>query len=147
MNEKKSIFRASQLCFSYENATDVILDKISFEVLSGESLGILGPNGGGKSTLMKIIAGLLTPTSGELYYQENHFIKNSEFPYALLAYVPQSSQLNTILPVSVWDFLTIAAKTQKLPHFNERILEILDLVAIGHKKNFKLLLNFLLICF
>jgi len=42
------------------------LDEVSFEVKPGEILGFLGPNGAGKSTTMKIIAGLISPTSGQV---------------------------------------------------------------------------------
>lgn len=135
MNKKKSILRAKDICFSYENSSELILQNISFEVLSGESLGILGPNGGGKSTLMKLIAGLLTPSSGEFFYNDIRYTPDKKFPHSLMAYVPQSSELNTILPINVFDFLKIAAKTQTLPNAENRINELLTLVDIFHKKN------------
>ena len=61
------VLEARNLTFSYDGVEPILKD-ISFSLKSGESLGVLGPNGGGKSTLMKIIAGLLTPTSGELFF-------------------------------------------------------------------------------
>ena len=45
----------------------VILDKVSFRVELGESLGILAPNGTGKTTLINMIAGLEKPDEGEIY--------------------------------------------------------------------------------
>lgn len=135
MNQKKSILKAQNICFSYENSSELILKDISFEVLDSESLGILGPNGGGKSTLMKLIAGLLKPTSGEFFYNCIKYIPGSTFPHSLMAYVPQSSELNTVLPINVFDFLKIASKTQKLANAEKRINELLALVDISHKKN------------
>jgi ABC-type dipeptide/oligopeptide/nickel transport system ATPase subunit len=44
------------------------LENISFEVASGEILGIAGPSGGGKTTLAKIFAGIYEPTSGDILY-------------------------------------------------------------------------------
>ena len=43
----------------------VAVDHVSFEVPKGEIFGFLGPNGAGKTTTIKILCGLLTPTSGE----------------------------------------------------------------------------------
>jgi NitT/TauT family transport system ATP-binding protein len=45
------------------------LDRISFEILPQEFVCVLGPSGGGKSTLLRILAGLLNVSSGEAYYQ------------------------------------------------------------------------------
>ena len=42
------------------------LDNVSFEVISGQTLGIVGKNGAGKSTLLKIISGIIKPTSGSI---------------------------------------------------------------------------------
>lgn len=46
------------------------LDRISFEILPQEFVCVLGPSGGGKSTLLRILAGLLNVSSGEAYYQD-----------------------------------------------------------------------------
>ncbi|MGH9335085.1 MAG: ATP-binding cassette domain-containing protein, partial [Vicinamibacteria bacterium] len=43
----------------------IAVDRVSFEVHEGEIFGFLGPNGAGKTTTLKMLAGLLPPTSGE----------------------------------------------------------------------------------
>ena len=56
--------RVSQLTHAFGD--NVVLDGIDFEVQEGEILAIMGTSGGGKTTLLKCISGLLTPTSGEV---------------------------------------------------------------------------------
>lgn len=48
-----------------------VLDNLSFDVASGDVVGIAGPNGSGKSTLLSILAGLKRPSSGEVAWQED----------------------------------------------------------------------------
>jgi zinc transport system ATP-binding protein len=134
MTNSNSILKAEHISFSFQDSKDLILNNITFEVLKGESLGILGPNGGGKSTLVKLIAGLLTPSSGKFYYDNIMYNGKSPFPFKLMAYVPQTTELNTILPINVFDFLKIASKTQLLENAEKRILELLNVVNMSYKK-------------
>lgn len=60
---KQNIIELKNVSFDYNRAT--VLDRVSFAVREGDYVGIIGPNGGGKTTLLKIILGLLRPTSGE----------------------------------------------------------------------------------
>ena len=55
----KGLFRA-------ERSTLTAVDRVSFEVARGEMVGYIGPNGAGKSTTIKMLTGILTPTSGEV---------------------------------------------------------------------------------
>jgi ABC-type iron transport system FetAB ATPase subunit len=48
---------------------NVILDGVDIDIYKGEGLGIIGPSGTGKSTVLRIIAGLLAPDEGEVYVQ------------------------------------------------------------------------------
>jgi lipooligosaccharide transport system ATP-binding protein len=50
----------------HERGGHVVLDDVSFSVGPGTCLGVVGPNGVGKSTLLQILAGLLVPTAGEV---------------------------------------------------------------------------------
>ena len=51
---------------SFRYNSSVVLERVSFSIKEGEYLGIIGPNGGGKTTLLKIILGLLRPAEGEV---------------------------------------------------------------------------------
>ncbi|NHJ03151.1 MAG: ABC transporter ATP-binding protein [Candidatus Heimdallarchaeota archaeon] len=64
----------------YYNAGMPILKKISFEVLSSQIVGILGSNGSGKTTLLRLSNGLLKPTSGTIYLNQEsiHKFKTSQ---------------------------------------------------------------------
>jgi ABC-type Mn2+/Zn2+ transport system ATPase subunit len=129
-----SILKADKICFSYNGSIPTLKD-ISFTLFSGESLGVLGPNGGGKSTLMKIIAGLLQTDSGDLYFEEKNIKEFKNYPFELFSYVPQNSELNTILPVKVFEYMNFA-QSLYFKKDNGQIDELLKLVGILHKKDF-----------
>ncbi len=83
--------------FSYEKAE--VLRDVSFSLKQGEFLGIIGPNGGGKTTLVKLMLGLLRPDRGKIR------ILGME-PNAAshrVGYVPQSLDLSRSFPISVMD--------------------------------------------
>jgi zinc transport system ATP-binding protein len=127
------ILRADKLCYSYDGIAPTLKD-ISFSLFEGESLGVLGPNGGGKSTLMKIIVGLLKAESGDLYFDEKNVREFKRYPFEKFSYVPQNSELNTILPVKVSEYMNFARALYKNIS-DKQIDELLDLVGILHKKN------------
>ena len=75
-------------------AGDPVLREISFEVIPGEVLGIVGPNGVGKSTLVKGASGILTPLSGKIYIDGKEISALSPPERArLIAVVPQATKL------------------------------------------------------
>lgn len=57
---------------SYEKGNKKILDDISLEIKSGEVLSVLGPNGAGKSTLLNLISGDISPSKGEIYFDNKN---------------------------------------------------------------------------
>lgn len=91
------------LSFSYQN--DIVLDSINLEYNSNDILSIIGPNGGGKSTLLKLVLGLLKPTSGTITSPKN------------LGYVPQFIPINADFPVSVLEIVLMARLKGKLFSF------------------------------
>ncbi|HAZ28359.1 MAG TPA: zinc ABC transporter ATP-binding protein [Candidatus Magasanikbacteria bacterium] len=83
--KEKPCIEIKDLNFSYNN--NVVLENISFTVKTGEYLGVIGPNGGGKTTLIKIILGLLQPQSGTVKIFGTDI--NAFAEKALIGYVPQ----------------------------------------------------------
>jgi len=66
----------------------VAVDNLTLEVKSGEFFGFLGPNGAGKTTTIKMIAGLIQPTSGKIFICGIDALKEPEKAKSYLAYVP-----------------------------------------------------------
>lgn len=64
IDHTRNIIELKRVSFSYGN--ELVIKDVNLEVHKGDYLGILGPNGGGKSTLMKLILGLLTPSKGKI---------------------------------------------------------------------------------
>ena len=65
-----------------------VLKDVSFEVKSGELVGLIGLNGAGKSTTMKIVAGLLSADSGEVYLDNIDALKNNRKLKEKIGYMP-----------------------------------------------------------
>jgi len=75
-----NIIECRSLCFSYiegDNQTS-ILSNLMLDVKPGESIAILGPSGCGKSTLLNLIAGLDTPSSGDVLINDSNIAKLNE---------------------------------------------------------------------
>jgi zinc transport system ATP-binding protein len=83
--------------FSYERTP--ILKDVSFTLEQGEFLGIIGPNGGGKTTLLKLMLGILKPDRGRIRIlgEQPHDASHR------VGYVPQGTDFNRTFPISVFD--------------------------------------------
>lgn len=95
ITERKKIILAKNLSFSY--ASQTALDKVSFVVYEKDFFGIVGPNGGGKTTLLKLILGLLQPEKGEI----SVFGKSPKESRKMIGYVPQYARFDFDFPISV----------------------------------------------
>lgn len=84
---KVPVMSVKNVSFRY-NGTP-ILERITFDIQAGDYVGIVGPNGGGKTTLLKLMLGLLKPDSGEILLSGDP-IRSSE-ERARVGYVPQRS--------------------------------------------------------
>ena len=88
--EKKPVIKLDRISLSFEKR--LVLDNISFNLNQGQILGLLGPNGVGKSTIFNIITGLLKPNYGSIIINNENVIN---YPIASrskkfkIGYVPQ----------------------------------------------------------
>lgn len=91
----------------YPGADVAALSDVSLDVATGERLGILGPNGGGKSTLVKLVLGLLIPDTGAITICGR--APREARRDGLVGYVPQRVEAELGFPVSGRDVVTMAA--------------------------------------
>lgn len=83
--------KIADLKFRYTNNSELILENVNLTIKKGSIIGIVGKTGGGKSTLIDLIMGLLTPTSGVLMVDNvNITNENSRFWQKYIAHVPQN---------------------------------------------------------
>ena len=84
------VLKCTNLCKSYKSGHPV-LQNFNCELPAGKIIGLLGPNGCGKSTLIKLICGILTSDKGEIYVCGR---PRSEETNALISYLPERTYLN-----------------------------------------------------
>lgn len=88
----KKLLEIKDLSAGYEN--QVVLENVSLEIFANDFIGVIGPNGGGKTTLIKTILGLVKPISGEI----NLLISKKN-----IGYLPQVNQIDKRFPITVFD--------------------------------------------
>lgn len=103
----------NNVSFAYKN-NKMILDNISLEVKQGEVLGILGPNGTGKTTFLKCINNIHIPCNGTISYEGKVLGKlNYDEIAKIIAYVPQYT--NNFFPMNVVDTVMMG----RMPYVNK----------------------------
>ena len=124
------------LWFSYD--AQVILEDVNLTIKQGEFIAVIGPNGGGKTTLIKLILGILKPQRGEITVL-------GQPPKAAarrMGYVPQNTNISKVFPISVMDVALMGrlGKAGRAWRYSEadrrRAEEALDRVGmLEHKKS------------
>ena len=89
----------------------VVLENINLEISENSFLALIGPNGGGKSTLLKLMVGLETPHSGRVKI----FGETPKKLYSKIGFVPQNTNLNTNFPITSLEVVLMGHECQKRP--------------------------------
>ena len=86
-----------------------VLTDVNLTVYEKDFLGVIGPNGGGKTTLMKVILGLLKPVHGTIRF----FRHGKEVPEVSIGYLPQYNHIDKKFPISVYEVVLSGLNKQK----------------------------------
>ncbi|MFZ2681562.1 MAG: metal ABC transporter ATP-binding protein [Patescibacteria group bacterium] len=137
---KTSVMSVQGVTFAY--AKNLILDNVSFDLKAGDYVGIVGPNGGGKTTLLKIMLGLLKPEQGEVILLGDP-VKYSE-SRARIGYVPQRAAAeDRLFPATVEEvvlsgrtamrgFLSMRSKADKAAV--KRAMKTADVAHLAYRR-------------
>ncbi len=119
----------------------VAVDDVSFEVASGQFFGFLGPNGAGKSTTIKMLTGLLEPTSGRIEILGQPFTAGALDLKCQIGVVPEGMALLSRLTAS--EYLRFVARMYGLDRdtANQRTEDLLDFMQLANEPK-KLITDF-----
>lgn len=123
--------------FSYQGST--VLKNVSFQLYEGEFIGMIGPNGGGKTTLLKLILGFLKPSNGTVKIFGENPTTSSKLKQ--LAYVPQAIRFDRDFPISVEE-VVLSGLMSHLPWYGrfrtedrQAARKVLEKVGLPHLIN------------
>lgn len=131
---KENIIQLRNVTFAYPGHLP-ILDEINLEIKAGEFVIIFGPNGSAKTTLFKIMLGLLKPQKGTVK------IGTSPALPPTISYLPQKTSFNQGFPATVGEVLELSGKKNKFDknysrkHLQQQIKTVLEKVALQEKSN------------
>lgn len=75
----QAIFRVENLSYTYPNQETAVLRGVWFALHAGQSIGLMGPNGSGKTTFFRCITGLIQPQSGQIWLGEKQMKTQADF--------------------------------------------------------------------
>ncbi|GAK59848.1 ABC transporter [Candidatus Vecturithrix granuli] len=107
----------------------VALEDVNLCLRAGDFVSIIGPNGGGKTSLLKLLLGLVKPTRGSVEVLG----KTPEQARQEIGYVPQQVTLDKHFPISVWD-VTLMGRLGRIPLLKKYTAEDHDLAADALQK-------------
>lgn len=124
--ENEIIISLRDICKRWDDKT--ALEDINFDVRRGDFIAITGPNGGGKTTLLRIVLRLLKPTRGTVtYYRNGEAVKDLQ-----IGYLPQKNMIDSRFPISVEEVIASGMIAEKLPkeEISRRVAETVRLMGL-----------------
>ena len=118
------------------------VDSIDLAVRPGEFFGFLGPNGAGKSTTIKMLCGLIRPTSGRAIVLGRDVAREPVAVKALIGILPE--EVNTYERLTGWELLVFSGRMHGMPRegVEERAKDLLRLVEISEQDRHKMVVDY-----
>src|SRR5699024_775692 len=130
----ESIIRLENINFSYDSK--VVLKNVNLDIKRGTFMGLVGPNGGGKTTIIKILLGLIEPDSGQVFINNQPIDKFKD--WNKIGFVSQKANtFNKGFPATVFEVVSmgLTAKLGYLKFFNKKakqqVLHAIDQVGMS----------------
>lgn len=121
------LIQIKNVSVGYDKIT--VLQNLNLEIFDHDFLGVIGPNGGGKTTLLKAILGLVKPLSGKIEFRED--LKGKQKP---IGYLPQVKYIDRKFPITVFDVVKSGSMMQSnsisKTQTNERVINLLHEMGI-----------------
>lgn len=126
---RKPLFSLCDVSLRREERT--VLGNVNFTVDNGDFIAITGPNGGGKTTLLRIILGLLKPSAGKLVFYDDEGRPVSRRPR--IGYLPQKNSVDSHFPITVREVVASGLLASELPENEKhaRIERVLDMIELS----------------
>lgn len=104
----------------------VALQNVNISINEGDFVAITGPNGGGKTTLLRLILRLIKPTSGKVVYRSG----GQEVDNLEIGYLPQKNQIDSRFPITVEEVVALGLMSQKGLSKQERSERVAQTIAL-----------------
>ena len=132
----KTLIEIKSVDAGYDNV--VVLKDINLNIRENDFIGIIGPNGGGKTTLLKLILGLIKPFKGEITY---HTLNKPGIKTGEIGYLPQFNETDKRFPITVKDVVLSGLMPPNVlfhrytKRDKEKVIQLLHRVGLENKLN------------
>jgi zinc transport system ATP-binding protein len=128
-----ALIKIENLSAGYDK--EPFLRDVNLEIFENDFVGMIGPNGGGKTTLLKVILGLLKPMSGKVSFRED--INKRKKP---LGYLPQVKHIDRNFPITVFEVVRSGSLMENSlkpssAQIKQRVEELLSEMGIANIRN------------
>lgn len=126
------LIKIANLNIGYDK--NLVLRNVNINICEQDFIGVIGPNGGGKTTLLKAILGLLKPFSGTIKFRKD--LNGKKKP---IGYLPQVKHIDRKFPITVFDVVRSgsimegAAKSKSI--IKDRVEQLLDEMGVSNIRN------------